>query len=109
MGRVSIAPTSKMVQAILECEPHTRNSDDALFLRVVETAAEQKGISLDGVTFREYYKLLSGNFPRHETVRRTRQKAQEKNPALRACEKVEEYRAENEKEYRAFARGDLNG
>ena len=45
--------------------------------------------------------------PGFETVRRARQKVQVKFPELSACEKVAEFRGENEQKYRAYALGDF--
>lgn len=50
---------------------------------------------------REYNNL----FPPFESVRRTRQKVQEKYPDLAASEEVEAGRELNETAYREFARG----
>lgn len=104
-----LKPTSKIVKAVMENNPQTRNSDSLLWLKVLEYEARRKGVALYNVTLRDFLTNMYTDFPKFETVRRSRQKVQEKNPALRACEKVAEYRAENEKEYRSFARGDLDG
>lgn len=100
---------SGLVTNILENNPQARNSDSFLYLKVLEAVAERDGVTLNNVTVHDFLTKMYSNFPGFETVRRSRQKVQEKNPALRACETVTEYRAENEKIYRSFARGDLNG
>ena len=97
---------SGLVTDILENNPQARNSDSFLYLKVLEAVAERDGLPLDNVTVHDFFTKMYSSFPGSETVRRTRQKAQEKNPALRACDTVADYRAENEKIYRSFARGD---
>lgn len=101
--------TTGLVTNILENNAQARNSDSFLYLKVLETVAERDGVELGNVTVHDFLTTMYSNFPGFETVRRSRQKVQEKNPALRACEKVAEYRAENEKVYRSFARGELDG
>ena len=105
---VEIRKVSKLVKSLLAEDEHCRNSDSYLYLRVLKIFAEKRGIDLRDVTISNFFLNLHGTaFPIFESVRRARQKAQEKNPDLRACDEVEEYRAENELEYRAYARGEV--
>lgn len=97
-----------LVIAILEKDERARNSDSFLYLRVISYIADKNGIDLNGVSVTEF--LLNMNappikFPPFESVRRARQKAQAEHPHLAACEKVAGFRAENQGEYLAFARG----
>lgn len=100
--------TNALVKALLEADERCRNSDSYLYLKVLSVVAERNGINLKDVTIPYFLLNLHGSaFPLFETVRRARQKVQEQNPELSACEIVAEYRAENEAAYRAFARGEL--
>lgn len=99
---------SDLVKAMLVEDEMCRNSDSYLYLRVLSVIAERKSIDLRDITIPNFLVNLHGSvFPSFSSVRRARRKAQEHNPELRACEKVQEYRAENEAEYRAFARGEV--
>ena len=99
--------TTDLVKALLEMDERCRNSDSYLYLRVLSTIAEKRGIDLRDITISNFLLNFHGTaFPIFESVRRTRQKLQEHNPELRASKPVAEYRAENELEYRAFARSE---
>lgn len=97
--------TMAMVRSILERDIQCRNSDSLLYLRVLATVGNQKGLDLDEMSVPYFLLNLHGTeFPPFESVRRARQKVQAKYPELAASDKVNGFRAENEKEYRAFAR-----
>ena len=94
-----------LVKDILEKEPYTRNSDMALYLKVVERLNK-------GALNKPFEEVLSNleelGLPCFETVRRNRQKVQELYPKLQACDKVYDYRCELEEEYRKeFGYGSL--
>lgn len=99
--------TKALVQSILEKNERARNSDYYLYYRVIKTIADKYNLDLALVSVTDFLlnTELSALFPPFETVRRARQKAQEQFPHLAACEKVSEYRAENEETFRRFARG----
>lgn len=96
-----------LVHSILESDTRARNSDYYLYFAVLKAIADKHSIDLKSIAItdfllnREYAKL----FPPFESVRRTRQKAQEKHPDLAACVEVEAGREINETAYREFARG----
>lgn len=97
--------TSKIVKHILNTDPHTRNSDSFLYLKVLEYIADQKGLLFPGMTVQYFLTNLSDlPFQNSETVRRTRQKLQAEYPELSANTDVKEMRAEKEKEYLNYAR-----
>ena len=99
--------TTELVKSILERDRQCRNSDSLLYLRVLSTVAKQKGIDLEKMTVPFFLLNLHGaGLPPFESVRRTRQKLQQHHPELCACEAVEGFRAVNEQEFRAFARGE---
>lgn len=89
--------TRALVKDILEKEPKTRDSDAALYIKVVErlnpNANSQRFESVMA-------NLEEMGLPCFETVRRSRQFIQAHFPELRACEKVQDYRTELEMEYR---------
>ena len=96
---------SGLVKDILTNYPQTRNSDSLLYLKVLQRIAGVNDIHLDNITIPTFLLGLSKSpFPCFESVRRSRQKLQEKNPELSASEEVQECRHENEKVYRKFSR-----
>jgi hypothetical protein len=100
--------TTKLVKTILEEDKQARNSDSFLYLKVIETIAEQKGINLYGISIPIFLVSMKENgFPGFETVRRTRQKVQQHHPELVACDKVKGMRMVNETEFRRYARGEV--
>lgn len=103
----TLTTTSGLVKEILKSDKQARNSDSYLYLKVINHIAEQRGINLHGLSVPMF--LLNGadmGFVGFETVRRTRQKIQQHHPDLAACDRVEGFRAENEAEFRAYARGE---
>lgn len=105
---LKLKETTKLVEHFLRNDPQTRNSDSLLYLRVVQYHADQKGMLLQNIPL-PLFLLNMGEwgFPPFESVRRTRQKVQEKYPELSANETVAGFRANNETEYRAYALGDI--
>ena len=100
--------TTALVKSILEQDKQCRNSDSFLYLKVLSVIGKERGIDIDKMSVPYFLMHLHGaGFPGFETVRRTRQKIQQHHPELAACESVEGYRAENEQEYREYARGDV--
>ena len=99
---------TNLVKMLLETDPQTRNSDYLLYLKALEHVAIQKDIDLQGLTVPNF--LMSINvlgLPCFETIRRTRQKIQREYPELQACKSVQEARAENEIEFRQYARSEV--
>ena len=89
--------TRALVKDILEKEPYTRNSDMALYIKVVERLNKN-------ALNKPFWEVLSNledlGLPCFETVRRNRQKIQELYPELQANEKVQDFRTEREMEFR---------
>ena len=86
-----------VVKTILTEYPQTRNSDNLLYLTVIETIGKgnvEKPISEILLNLEEL------GLPCFETVRRTRQKLQVEFPELQACDIVQDFRAEREEEFR---------
>lgn len=99
---MNLKQTKTLVRYILSKYEDARNSDMALYLRVCEIRNEQ---SLTMPFYEVLQNLKELNLPPFESVRRARQKVQEENAVFDADEIIQRYRAENEAEYRAFARG----
>ena len=98
--------TKALVQAILERDQRARNSDYYLYFVVIKTIAEKHKINLKEIPVTDFLlNLHNSPFPPFESVRRSRQKVQEKFPHLAASAEVEEFRGENEEAFREFARG----
>jgi len=97
--------TSELVLALLAEDEKCRNSDSYLYMRVVSVVAERLEIDLRNVTIYDFLMNLHGTaLPPFETVRRARQKVQERHPELSPNAAVAGYRQEEELKYRAFAR-----
>ena len=100
--------TTKLVKAILEQDERTRNSDSFLYLKVIDTVAERKGINLYGISVPMFLVSMKENgFPPFESVRRTRQKIQASYPELAACDKVAGMRMIQESEFLNYARSEV--
>lgn len=96
---------SKLVKAILEDSKRARESDSFLYYKVLEHIAKQEGYTLATMSIPYFFtNMKSCGFPAFETVRRTRQKIQHDCPELRATETVEQFRSENEQDFRKYAR-----
>lgn len=94
--------TRALVVNILVENEKARGSDSYLYFCVLNAIAEKNGIALDDVTVKDFLCNLGHSpFPPYETVRRSRQWAQQKFPFLSADERVKGWRAENEIEYKA--------
>lgn len=91
--------TTEIVKEILDKEPQTRNSDNALYIKVVEKI---NGTALDKPFWEVMLGLEALGLPCFETVRRTRQKVQAEHPELKPCEKVQDFRTGKEIEYREY-------
>ncbi len=97
-----------LVRIILENQPQTRNSDGLLWLEVLEHQASEKGIDLRMFSVTSFLPRIGElGFSPFESVRRTRQKLQATYPHLAATDSVKAFRAEQEAEYRQYARGDM--
>lgn len=100
--------TTNLVKTLLAIDPQTRNSDSYLYLKVIEHVAIQKELDLSKFPVPYFLTHMKEyGFPPFESVRRARQKLQSEYPELKACEAVQEARAENEIEFRSYARSEV--
>lgn len=100
-----IRNTAKLVKAVLEAHPITRESDEYLYYEVCAERLKQQGADIK--TFSLANALLHRklfDIPKFETVRRTRQKLQADHPELSSCTIVAEFRADREQAFREWAR-----
>ena len=97
--------TTDIVKELLEKEPQTRNSDNYLYMRVLQVVGKRQGIDVDNMpVLRFFLHIRELDLPSIETVGRCRRKLQEEHPELTADRKVEEQRASNEEIFRSYAR-----
>lgn len=106
MEAKELKKTKAIVENLLRNDPQTRNSDSFLYIRVIETIARVKyGNSLSVLSMSVSSFLMnhrSMGFPPFESVRRSRQKIQQENPELKACDEVEAERQKNIKHYQSM-------
>lgn len=93
--------TSNLVKDILEDDEKARNSDLYLYIKICERVNPAALKLPFAVVMAD---LKSFNLPCTETVRRARQKIQEKHPELAGCRKVNKLRSENEAIFREYSR-----
>ena len=98
---MDLKTTKQIVRKILNEQPETRDSDNALIVAVlshIEPGVEQKPFNQVIARCGE-----SDKFPTFETIRRTRQKVQAENPHLGASDEVEYKRTVQEHKFFEFA------
>lgn len=97
-----------LVKNILEHDHKARNTDNHLYLMVLEHYSGLRGIDIHAMTVPVFLKELDRrSFPGFETVRRSRQKVQATYPDLAPSEAVGKRRAKNEVVYREFAESEV--
>lgn len=94
--------TTELVKAILKEDEMARNSDNVLYVKVVE---KLKPEVLQEPFWYVLVSLKDYDLPGFETVRRTRQKIQEHHPELCSKEKVKMQKLLNEETFEEYARG----
>ena len=107
MNPLNIINTAKLVKSILVKFPETRDSDNLLWLRVIEhTAWQNKRFGeLQEMTVPYFLRNVARlNLPHYETVSRTRRKIQANCPELRGTAEAGKRRSRLENKYRQFAR-----
>lgn len=90
-----------LVASILEDYPDTRDSDNLLYLTVIETIGRG---NMDKPISEILLNLEELGLPCFETVRRTRQKIQTEREDLRATTRVRSLRSIREEEYKEYFR-----
>lgn len=96
----NLKTVSALVKNILEHDHKARNTDNHLYLMVLEHYSGLRGIDIHAMTVPVFLKELDRrSFPGFETVRRSRQKVQATYPDLAPSEAVGKRRAKNEVVY----------
>lgn len=96
---------SNRVKNILEQNVSARNSDNVLYLHVLRSYGEEKGMDIDKMSVPMLLLHCKDmGLPSLESMGRARRKVQELYPELRADDNVQAMREEQEEAYRAFAR-----
>lgn len=99
---------SALVKGILSEDRSSRNSDNCLYLKVLEHYSTIRNTDIHTMTVLVFLKELDRHsFPGFETVRRSRQKVQATFPELAADGTVRRSRSRNEDNYRDFALGEV--
>lgn len=102
----SLHTTQDLVEEILEQNETARSSDNYLMYLVFKTIGLQKGVNIDNISMPTFLlNMQQYGMPSFETVRRTRQKIQQRRDDLRPAGKVAEHRADNEDIYYRYAGG----
>lgn len=100
----NLKTVSALVKSILEDDTKARNTDNHLYMKVLEHYSGLYGIDVKSMTVPVLMKELDKhNFPGFETVRRSRQKVQATYPELAATESVGRKRNKNEAVFKDFA------
>ena len=104
---MTVKNVSALVKNLLINEPDTRNSDDVLYRRVIETVGDARGLDVSRIPVTAFFSYgASEGFPSYETVSRTRRKLQATYPELEGCEVVLYERAMLEQDYKRYALGE---
>lgn len=94
-----------IVEVILRADPKTRSNDNLLYIRLVDFLGRRDHVDYIHMPMLVFYEQLPTlDVPTIETVSRLRRKAQQKHPELKATEAVENFRAEREEMFKAYAR-----
>lgn len=94
------------VKGLLTRYPETRNNDMLLYVKFAKLIDEEYQQNALKRPFEDVVlKLEEYHLPTFGSVGRARRKLQEKYPELRADDKVEYFRVEEEQKYREYARG----
>lgn len=95
------------VKEILEKDKQTRSSDSLLYLRVLNRYCNSVGFDTSTLSVDFFLRDMEVyGFPPFESVRRARQKVQQKYPELSANKAVQAMRAGKQREYLDYARSD---
>jgi hypothetical protein len=102
--------TTDLVYDILVHHAATRDSDNELYIKVLEYYGTKLGVNFDRVTVASFFKYYRRyKIPSIETVGRCRRKVQEEHAELAASDLVTCERLERESDFREYARGGLHG
>ncbi len=86
-----------LVKDILTDNKEARGNDRRLYLELLKTTGYDTNVSIEQF-------FLNDDYPNLESIRRVRQKIQEKNPSLRPDETVRNSRTRMKEEYLDYVR-----
>jgi hypothetical protein len=96
---------SSRVKKILEENESARNSDNVLYLHILRSYGEERGLDIDKMSVPMLLLHCKDmGLPSLESMGRARRKVQKRYPELRADDDVQAMREEQEELYRDFAR-----
>lgn len=102
---MKLMETKELVHMILSESEAARNSDNDLYIKVLEYYGRILGVDFDRVSVTSFFKYMKRNgIPPIETVGRCRRKAQEQCPWLRGNDFVQDARRDLEDQFKDFAR-----
>lgn len=103
---MSLRKTTDLVYDILVKDAATRDSDDELYVKVLDYYGARLGVDFGRVSASSFFKnYRKYRIPSIETVGRCRRKLQEEHAELGASDLVTCERLERETEFRDYARG----
>ena len=93
------------VEKVLTERPESRDNDNILYLEIIKNIGRKTGVDVEKMSVAELFtNMYRYKFPPMESVRRARQKLQEKFPHLRSSEETQLFREMNEEEYLEYVR-----
>lgn len=96
--------TTGIVKSILQNFPDARNSDNYLYLKVLQTIGSKNNIDINSMSMPRFLLHMKDlGFPGFESVRRSRQKLQAEYPELAGNDNVEAQRVLNEETFKQYA------
>lgn len=102
--------TTDLVYNILTQYEATRDSDNELYIKVLEYYGAKLNVDFNRVSVSSFFKHYRGlHIPSIETVGRCRRKIQEEYTDLCASDFVTAEREDREAEFRDYARGGIHG
>lgn len=105
--KTDLKTVTAIVKEVLEGSEQARDSDNILIAMVLDYYAKAQGVDLQHMSIVTFlYEMEYMNLPKFETIRRTRQKVQEKCPDLQSSERVKAGRNQAQREYVDYARSD---
>lgn len=99
----NIKTIESAVRGVLEVNLAARDSDNVLYFCLIDEVAFERGFRRGFTAFDVFIRGKELGLPNYETVRRTRQKLQEKNPELRGSERATERREDRERVFHGYA------
>ena len=104
----NLKTVSALVKNILEHDTKARNTDNHLYLKVLEHYSGLRGIDIRSMPVPVFLKELDNHsFPGFETVRRSRQKVQATYPDFAPSESIGRRRTKSETVYKDFSMSEV--